>query len=67
MGFALNFWSSKEKNNREGTGEKNLEKENVWSAKGEGIGGKCHDGGRTDRHCEDRAKILNSEFAIKKR
>ena len=30
--------------------------------------GKCHDGGHTDRHthrhCEDKAKILNSKFAI---
>ena len=43
-----------------------MEKENIWSAKGEGKGGKCHDGGRTDRHCEDRARILDSEFAIKK-
>ena len=28
----LNFWSSKEKNNREGKKEKYLKKENIWSA-----------------------------------
>ena len=28
----LNFWSSKEKNNREGKREKYLKKENIWSA-----------------------------------
>ena len=28
----LNFWTSKEKNNREGKREKYLKKENIWSA-----------------------------------
>ena len=43
----LNFWSSKEKNNREGKREKYLKKENIWSAeekeKEKGKGGKYLD------------------------
>ena len=35
--------------NGDGKGENLLEKE-------------CHDGGQTDRYCEDRVRILDTEF-----